>query len=338
MPRASLRAAVLGAGAWGTALADLLARSGHQTRLWAFEPEVAQAVNQEHANPVFLPGFGLHPELKASSELEPVLAGAQMVVLVMPSHVYRAVLGQAAPHLPAGAPVVTCSKGIEDRTGYTMCQVAAEVLDQGQHTRLAALSGPSFAKEVAAHAPTAVTVGAYEPKVAQAVQAAFAGPRFRVYTSSDVTGVELGGAVKNPLAIAAGMVAGLELGHNVMSALITRGLAEMTRLALALGAEPATMAGLAGLGDLVLTCTGGLSRNRTVGARLAQGETVEEITASMRQVAEGVKNTSTVLALAGRHGVEMPIIEAVRGVFEQRLAPLQALDELMTREPKPEVY
>jgi len=334
----NLKAAVIGAGAWGTALADLLARSDHWVELWAYEPEVAQAVNEQHANPVFLPGFTLHDNLRASSDLARVLGGAELVVLVMPSHVFRAVLSQAAGVLPPDAPVVACSKGIEDKTGYTMHQVAAEVLGEGGHSRLAALSGPSFAKEVAADAPTAVTVASREPAVAQAVQAAFAGPRFRVYTSSDVIGVELGGAVKNPLAIAAGMVAGLKLGHNVMAAMITRGLAEMTRLGLAVGAKPATMAGLAGLGDLVLTCTGGLSRNRTVGTRLAQGETIEAITASMRQVAEGVKNTKTVLDLASRHGVEMPIIEAVRGVLHEGLTPLQALHELMTREPKPEVY
>ncbi|MCF8034964.1 MAG: NAD(P)-dependent glycerol-3-phosphate dehydrogenase [Desulfarculaceae bacterium] len=334
----SLKATVLGAGAWGTALADLLARSGHQVKLWAYEPEVALAVSQEHANPVFLPGFTLHDNLEGENDMPAALDGAELVVLVMPSHVFRSVLSQAAPSLPPAAPVVACSKGIEDKTGYTMHQVAAEVLGEGEHSRLAALSGPSFAKEVAAGAPTAVTVASNETSVAEAVQAAFAGPRFRVYTSRDVTGVELGGAVKNPLAIAAGMVAGLELGSNVMAAMITRGLAEMTRLGLALGAKSATMAGLAGLGDLVLTCTGGLSRNRTVGTRLAQGETIDQITGSMRQVAEGVKNTSTVLALAERHGVEMPIIEAVRGVLEQKLAPMDALNELMSRDPKPEVY
>ncbi|MCB2228916.1 MAG: NAD(P)-dependent glycerol-3-phosphate dehydrogenase [Desulfarculaceae bacterium] len=335
---ANLAATVIGAGAWGTALADLLARSGHWVKLWAYEPEVAEAINNSHANPVFLPGFTLHDNLRGSSDLAEALGGAELVVLVMPSHVFRMVLGQAAPHLPAGVPVVACSKGIEDVTGYTMCQVAAEVLSEDEHSRLAALSGPSFAKEVAADAPTAVTVASAEGAIAEAVQAAFAGPRFRVYTSRDVTGVELGGAVKNPLAIAAGMVAGLKLGSNVMAAMITRGLAEMTRLALALGAEPATMAGLAGLGDLVLTCTGGLSRNRTVGTRLAQGESIDQITSSMRQVAEGVKNTHTVLALADRHGVEMPIIEAVRAVLEQRTTPMQALHELMSRDPKPEVY
>ncbi|MCB2193206.1 MAG: NAD(P)-dependent glycerol-3-phosphate dehydrogenase [Deltaproteobacteria bacterium] len=333
-----LRATVVGAGAWGTALADHLARAGHEVRLWAYEPEVAQAINDEHSNPVFLPGVELHPELTGHNDLAQALTGAELVVLVMPTHVFRAVLGRAAPHLPVGANIVTCSKGIEGDTGFTMCQVAADVLPAEHQSNLAALSGPSFAKEVAAGAPTAVTVAAERPEVAEAVQAAFAGPRFRVYTSSDIVGVELGGAVKNPLAIAAGMVAGLELGHNTMSAMITRGLAEMTRLGLSLGADMATLGGLAGMGDLVLTCTGALSRNRTVGTRLAKGESIDQITSSMRQVAEGVKNTSTILALARRQGVEMPIIEAVKRVLDQETTPEQALDELMTREPKPEHY
>ncbi|MBU1156437.1 MAG: NAD(P)-dependent glycerol-3-phosphate dehydrogenase [Proteobacteria bacterium] len=334
----SLKVTVLGAGAWGTALADHLARAGHEVRLWAYESEVAQAINDEHANPVFLPDFKLHPELEGTSDMDRALTGAGLVVLVMPTHVFRTVLGQAAPHLPAQADIVACSKGIEGETGFTMCQVAADVLAPEHRAHLAALSGPSFAKEVAGGAPTAVTVASERPEVAQAVQAAFAGPRFRVYTSGDIIGVELGGAVKNPLAIAAGMVAGLELGHNTMSAMITRGLAEMTRLGLSLGADMATMGGLAGMGDLVLTCTGALSRNRTVGTRLAKGETIDQITSSMRQVAEGVKNTDTILALARRKGVEMPIIEAVKRVLDQETTPEQALDELMTREPKPEHY
>lgn len=334
----NLKVTVVGAGAWGTALADHLARQGHRARLWAYEPEVAQAINDKHANPVFLQGIDLHPELEGTSDLAQALSGAELVVLVMPSHVFRTVLSQAAPHLPAQADIVACSKGIEGQTGFTMCQVAADLLATEHHAHLAALSGPSFAKEVAGGAPTAVTVAAERPQVAQAVQAAFAGPRFRVYTSGDLVGVELGGAVKNPLAIAAGMVAGLELGHNTMSAMITRGLAEMTRLGLSLGADMATLGGLAGMGDLVLTCTGALSRNRTVGTRLAKGETIDQITSSMRQVAEGVKNTDTILALAGRHGVEMPIIEAVKRVLARETTPEEALDELMTREPKPEHY
>jgi glycerol-3-phosphate dehydrogenase (NAD(P)+) len=333
-----IKAAVIGAGAWGTALAQQLARCGQQVTIWAYEPEVAQAINDQHENTVFLPGLPLHQSLSASSDLVQVLAGAELVVLVMPSHVYRTVLGQAAEHLPERAVIVSCSKGIEADTGYSMCEVAADALPKSFHRRLAALSGPSFAKEVAAGAPTAVTVASRDQAAANTVQQAFAGPLFRVYTSPDLVGVELGGAVKNPLAIAAGMVVGLELGHNAMAATITRGLAEMTRLALAKGGQMATMAGLAGLGDLVLTCTGSLSRNRTVGSRLAQGESIDQITTSMRQVAEGVKNTRTVLALAQRSGVDMPIIKAVHSVIYEGKAPIDALYELMGRELKPESY
>ncbi len=327
-----LKACVIGAGSWGTALAHHLASAGHRVCLWAYEPEVAQAVNQEHQNPVYLPEVNLHPALASSSDLAQALGGAELVVLVMPSHVFRRVLGQAAPHLPARALVVSCAKGIEQDTGYTMCEVAEEVLDKSFHRRLCCLSGPSFAKEVAKGVPTAVTVASRVAEVAQRAQLAFATPLFRVYTSPDLVGVELGGAVKNPLAIAAGMVAGLKLGHNTLAALITRGLAEMTRLAMARGGQLATLSGLAGLGDLVLTCTSPQSRNFGVGVRLARGEGIEEIKASMRAVAEGVHNTQTVLGLAEQAQVEMPIIRAVHGVIYRGQHPRQALHELMSRE------
>ncbi len=331
-----LRTAVLGAGAWGTALAGHLARAGHQVALWAYEPEVVQAVNREHRNPLFLPGFTLPAAVAAHGRMDQALAGAELVALTMPSHVFRAVLRQAAPALPLEALLVSCAKGIEADTGYTMCEVAADVLPKEQHRRLACLSGPSFAKEVAAGMPTAVTVASRQLATARQVQLAIATSGFRVYTSPDVTGVELGGAVKNPLAIAAGMVAGLGLGHNTLAALITRGLAEMMRLAGALGGQPQTLAGLSGLGDLVLTCTGELSRNRTVGFRLGKGESMEAILAGARTVAEGVRNTLTVRALAQRLGVEMPIVAAVHDVIYQGVAPNQALAGLMARELKAE--
>jgi glycerol-3-phosphate dehydrogenase (NAD(P)+) len=264
------------------------------------------------------------------------LAGADLVLLVMPSHVFRQVLSQAAPHLPLTALVVSCTKGIELETNYTMCEVAEEVLEKSFHRRLCCLSGPSFAKEVAKGVPTAVTVGSRVAEVGQRVQLAFATDVFRVYTSPDLTGVELGGAVKNPLAIAAGMVTGLKLGHNTLAALITRGLAEMTRLAMARGGQLATLSGLAGLGDLVLTCTSPQSRNYSVGVRLAQGESIEQITSSMPNVAEGVRNTRTVLHLAEQAQVEMPIIQAVYRVIYQGQHPRQALHELMTRDLKAE--
>jgi len=332
-----LKVAVIGAGSWGTALAGLLAGAGHAVRIWAFEPEVAEAINLEHMNHVFLPGVNLPENLSASNYLEHALAGADLAVLVMPSHVFREVLTQAAPHIPENAILVSCAKGIED-TGLTMCQVAKDVLPEVFHHRLCCLSGPSFAKEVAAGAPTAVTVASHDAEIARQVQIAFSTKRFRVYTSFDLIGVELGGAVKNPLAIAAGMCAGLELGHNAMAALITRGLAEMTRLSLALGGQIATLAGLAGLGDLVLTCTGELSRNRTVGVRLAQGEALNSIIYSTKTVAEGVLNTKTVLALAQRQKVDMPIIAGVYQVLYEGKTPQAILNDFMSRDLKPEHY
>lgn len=333
-----LIACVVGAGSWGTALAHHLAGAGHQVRLWAYEPQVAEAINQQHENPVFLPGVPLNPAIVAHGDLAAALDGAGLVVLVMPSHVFRAVLSQAAPHLPGQALVVSCTKGVELDSNYTMCEVAEEVLEKPFHRRLCCLSGPSFAKEVARGVPTAVTVASRVPEVAQRVQLAFATSNLRVYTSPDLTGVELGGAVKNPLAIAAGMVAGLQLGHNTLAALITRGLAEMTRLAMARGGQLATLSGLAGLGDLVLTCTSPQSRNYSVGARLALGESIDQITASMANVAEGVRNTRTVLRLASQAQVEMPIIQAVYRVIYQGQPPRQALHQLMTRDLKAELY
>jgi glycerol-3-phosphate dehydrogenase (NAD(P)+) len=317
-------------------LAKHLAGAGHPVRMWAYEPEVARTISQDHENPVFLPGFSLPENLTASNGLAEALAGARLVVMVVPSHVYRPVLERAAEHIPAEAVLVSCSKGIEQDTGFTMLEVAEDVLAKRHARSLCCLSGPSFAKEVAAGVPTAVTVASRSARAARAVQLAFATPVFRVYTGPDVVGVELGGAVKNPLAIAAGMVAGLGLGHNSLAALITRGLAEMTRLSQAKGGQVATLSGLAGLGDLVLTCTGDLSRNRAVGFRLGRGEAITEITQSMQMVAEGVHNTKTVRALAREHGVEMPITEAVHQVIYQDLSPTDALQGLMTRELKAE--
>lgn len=331
-----LRVAVLGAGSWGTALAHHLAGAGHTVSLWAFEPPVAQAVNQDHENPTFLAGVPLNPALRATAELPQAVAGAELVVLVMPSHVFRVVLAQAAPHLDPGALVVSCAKGIEQDSNYTMCEVAEEVLDKAFHRHLCCLSGPSFAQEVARGVPTAVTVASRAAETAERVQRAFATSLLRVYTSPDLAGVELGGAVKNPLAIAAGMVAGLGLGSNTLAALITRGLAEMTRLAMARGGQLATLSGLAGLGDLVLTCTSSQSRNYSVGQRLAQGKSIQEITGSTASVAEGVRNTRNVLQLAAEARVEMPIIQAVSQVIYQGQHPRQALHELMSRELKAE--
>ncbi|KMY68660.1 glycerol-3-phosphate dehydrogenase [Desulfocarbo indianensis] len=336
MTNQTCKVSVIGAGSWGSALAKHLAGVGHEVRLWALEPEVAQAINQENSNPVFLPGFTFPDNVTAFNDLATALQGAQAVVMVVPSHFFRQVLSQAAPHLPTEAAFVSCTKGIEADTGFTMCEVAEDVLPKDFHRSLCCLSGPSFAKEVAAGAPTAVTVASRSARKAQMVQKVFAAPMFRVYTSPDLVGVELGGAIKNPLAIAAGMVSGLGLGHNTLAALITRGLAEMTRLSQAKGGQLATLSGLAGLGDLVLTCTGDLSRNRTVGSRLGRGETIEAITSSTKMVAEGVINTKTVRALAGESGVEMPLTQAVYQVIYEGRKPLEVLRELMTRELKAE--
>ena len=338
MTEAKSSISVVGAGSWGTSLACHLGRAGHMVKLWAYEPEVAQAVNQHHENQKFLPNYLLGENVSCFTNFEEALYGSKMVLLVMPSHVYRLVLGQAAPHLAAGAILVSCSKGIEQNTGYTMCEVAEDVLNKEFHRSLCCLSGPSFAKEVAAGQATAVTVACRDERIAKKVQVAISTPTFRAYTSPDLVGVELGGAVKNPLAIAAGMVAGLGLGHNTVAALITRGLAEMMRLARAKGGQSATLSGLAGLGDLVLTCTGDLSRNRTVGFRLGQGEGIKDITSSMEMVAEGVHNTRTIRELAQSLEVEMPIVNAVYDVIYQKQPPQEALFNLMSRDLKPEHY
>jgi glycerol-3-phosphate dehydrogenase (NAD(P)+) len=330
--------AVIGAGAWGTALAAHLRGLGAAVRLWAYEPEVADAVTLKRENPLYLPGVSLPSGILATTDLQEALTGTCMVLLVMPSHVFRPVLIEVAPHLSEQAPIIACAKGIEESSGFTMCQVARDVLPESHHPYLCCLSGPSFAKEVASGIPTAVVVASKSQAVAVSVQLGFSSPAFRAYTSSDLTGVELGGAVKNPLAIAAGMCEGLGMGHNTLAAMVTRGLAEMSRLSLALGGMPETTAGLSGLGDLTLTCYGDLSRNRQVGIRLGKGENIRDIKASMHNVAEGVINTKTVLALADKVGVEMPIVTAVYQVIYQGLEPMTALNALMTRGLKPEHY
>ncbi len=330
--------AVIGGGAWGTALAQLMAGVGRDVRLWALEPEVAEEINSRRTNSLFLPGVELSGHIEASSNLEDVVPGAGAVFMVCPSHAFREVVGRVGGLLADGAAVVCCSKGLEEGSCYTMTEVARDVLPARFHSRLAVLSGPSFAAEVARGVPTAVTVASHDPAVAREIQALVATPRFRAYTTTDVVGLELGGAVKNPLAIAAGMVGGLGLGANCLAALITRGLAEMSRLVKAKGGQERTMAGLGGLGDLVLTCTSTQSRNYTVGMRLARGESLEEILGSMRAVAEGVRNTPVVLELARRVGVEMPIVEAVGEVLGGRLTPARALERLMARELKEEFY
>ena len=329
---------VIGAGNWGTALANLLAKKGSPVRLWAFEPDVAEAINARHENPRYLRGVQLHPALRATTDLADAVTGAAFVVSVSPAQHVRTVLGRVAPDLPPDALLVSASKGIEKSTLHTMAEVLLEVLPEGTARHASFLSGPSFALEVAREQPTAVTVASLDEDAAAHVQRLFQTSYFRVYTTADVTGVELGGALKNVIALAAGMAAGLGLGHNAIAALITRGLAEMGRLGEALGAERQTLAGLAGMGDLILTCTGDLSRNRYVGVELGRGRTLNDILSGMDMVAEGVDTARAAHALAQRVGIEMPIVAEVHAVlFEGRTAP-EALENLMLREPKPEVW
>lgn len=332
-----MKAAVLGAGSWGTALSMVLAEKGHAVRLWSYEPEVAASVNRRSINP-YLEGVTLPSGIRAYDDMAGALAGAELVLSVSPSQVVHSVLETARPHVPDDAIIVSASKGIELESLRRMDQIWADVLGDAVRDRFAVVSGPSFAKEVAEREPTAVVVASREEGVRLTVQAALQTPWFRVYTTPDVIGVELGGALKNVVALAAGMTAGLGYEHNTAAALITRGLAEITRLGVAMGARQATFYGLAGMGDLVLTCTGGLSRNRTVGYRLGQGEPLDRILAEMTAVAEGVKVASAVHTLARKHDVEMPIAEQVYAILEEGRTPAEALEELMLREPKPEEW
>ena len=325
--------AVIGAGAWGTALADLLARNGHPVALWAHEPDVAASINEERENRRFLAGARLDAGIRATTDLREAVEGASLVCVVTPSHVLRSIVRAAAPHFEHGSTVCVATKGIEADTLALMGDVVAE--EAAGHP-VVALSGPSFASEVAARQPTAIVAASNDEAASAMVQEAFSNTRFRVYTHDDVIGVELGGSLKNVMAVAAGIVEGVGLGFNSRAALITRGLAEMTRLGNALGATPATFAGLAGMGDLVLTCTGSLSRNRAVGVAVGQGATLEEALAGKETVAEGVTTTRSAHALAAREGVEMPIVATVhRILFDGHPARLAVID-LMSRELRAE--
>jgi glycerol-3-phosphate dehydrogenase (NAD(P)+) len=334
------RIAIIGAGAWGTGLAMVLGRKkGHAVRLWANELDVCESIAKSHVNERFLPGFTLSESVRATNDLANALQGADVVVSVMPSQYCRSLFARMAPNLRPETLFVSCTKGLEDRTLLRMTEVIADVLLARNITpRVGALSGPSFAKEVARGDPTAVTIASTDSELARVVQDAFSDSRFRVYTNDDVIGVELGGALKNIIAIAAGVCAGLGLGHNSAAALITRGLAEIARLTVACGGRLDTMAGLAGLGDLVLTCTGDLSRNRSVGVELGQGRRLRDIIAGMHgTVAEGVFTTKAAVGLAQKKGVEMPITEQMYAILEDGKPPQQAIEELMTRAAKREV-
>lgn len=330
------RIAVIGAGSWGTALAGRLAAKGHDTLLWAFEPELVDEINTRHTNRLYLPGIPLHPTLACTGNLKEAVSGRDIVLLVTPVQVMRSVLKQLAPHLSADTVIANASKGIELDTLLSVSRICTELLGEETLLRYVALSGPTFAREVAQELPSLIVAASRSVESAQRVQTALSGPSLRVYTNSDVVGVELGGAVKNVIAIAAGICDGLGFGFNARAALITRGLVEMNRLGQAMGADSATFAGLAGMGDLVLTCTGDLSRNRTVGFKLGQGQRLADILAEMRMVAEGVKSAESVYQLARRMGTEMPIVEKTYQILHEDKPARQAVMELMARDLKAE--
>jgi glycerol-3-phosphate dehydrogenase (NAD(P)+) len=328
------RIAVMGGGAWGTAIAlSLVRRGGHAVTLWAHSSDVAADIRGSGENKAFLPGVPIPRQIVVTSDPEEALRHAEIVVSVMPSHHVRASYELFAPHLNSEQLLVSATKGVEDETYLRTSQVIADVLSQHRlNLRCGVLSGPSFAQEVAAGSPTAVTIAAADAALASLVQREFGSGTLRLYTNDDVTGVELGGALKNVIAIAAGIVAGLGLGHNSTAALITRGIAEVTRLAVACGGRRETLAGLSGIGDLVLTCTGALSRNRWVGIELGKGRRLPEVLSDLHgKVAEGVRTTSAALGLAKQHGVEMPIAEQVEAILRAEKNPRQAMQDLMGR-------
>jgi glycerol-3-phosphate dehydrogenase (NAD(P)+) len=332
------RIAVLGSGAWGTALAlSLHRRGGHQLTLWAHSPEAAREIVEPGENTLFLPGFPIPPEIVVTGDNSAV-ANAEIVVSVVPSEFLRSTFARLLPHLHPGQIVVSATKGVEDRTFLRMTEViAASLAETGLILPIGALSGPSFALEVAQGQPTAVTVAFDDPAISAFVQQEFSSESLRLYTSTDVIGVELGGALKNVIAIAAGVASGVGLGYNSAAALMTRGIAEITRLAVACGGRRETLAGLSGAGDLVLTCTGSLSRNRTVGQALGQGRKLPEILAGLGgKVAEGVLTTRAALGLARRHGIEMPITEQMELILNEGKDPREAIKDLMLRPGKGE--
>jgi glycerol-3-phosphate dehydrogenase (NAD(P)+) len=327
--------AVLGAGSWGTTLANLLAAKGDTVRIWAYESDVVEAINQRHENPAFLAGVPLDPRLHAFADPREAVSGAPVIVSAPPSHAVRSVVSGLRGEVRPGPLVVSATKGIETDTLAFMSSVFQECLPEA---RFAALSGPSFALEVCQGQPTLVVAAAKEEATAQDVQRIFSTSRFRVYSHDDVLGVELAGALKNVIAIAAGILEGLGMGHNPRAALITRGLAEITRLGIALGASPLTFAGLAGMGDLILTTTGDLSRNRALGVALAQGQSLADYRAAHRSVAEGANTSRAGVALGARAGVELPITQKVCEVLFSGKPARDGVAELMARELKAEQW
>jgi glycerol-3-phosphate dehydrogenase (NAD(P)+) len=332
------RIGVVGAGSWGTALANLLAVNGFEIDLWVYETDVCDQITNERENKVFLPGFTLEPNLNATNDIEKVVRDKDILLLVVPSHLMRETGNKISKMVSKDCIIVTASKGIENVTHLTMVDIIKETIGHIPEKNLCVLSGPSFAKEVAQKLPTVVTVASKDIVVAEYIQHIFANPYFRVYTNNDTVGVELGGAIKNVIAIAAGITDGLGLGLNTRAALITRGLVEMKRLGDVLGANPHTFAGLSGVGDLLLTCTGSLSRNHTVGFKLGSGKKLKEILSEMRMVAEGVKTTKSVYNLSKKLGIELPICDEIYNIIYNDEDPAASVQRLMTRALNTEIY
>ncbi len=332
-----MKIGVIGGGSWGTALAKLLCDNGHDIKLWCYEQELVDDINTKHENTFYLAGHTLPNTLVATNDIEECITGQELILSVPPSHVLRRVISDVAHLFPQGVPIVSATKGIENETLMLVSDILEDVLPQHCQPYLCYLSGPSFAKEVVARKPTAVTVASYNHKLAAHVQRVFSNEMFRCYTSFDVPGVEVGGALKNVIAIASGAISAMELGHNASSGMITRGLNEITRLAVRLGANPLTLSGLAGMGDLVLTCTGGLSRNRTLGFKLGEGMTLQQILDDMNMVAEGVKTSQSVFDLSKKMGVEMPISEQVYYVIHEDKNVHTAVKDLLSRDLKREM-
>ena len=328
--------AVIGAGAWGTTLANLLAQKGYHVTLWVHGPGLAEAIARERVNSLYLPEIPLHPGVTPTADFATAAHGVEIFVSVVPSHVTRTVWQELGPLIPAKSLLISASKGIEVESLLTMSQVLQTTIPSEKHVDIAVLSGPSFAREVSRQVPTAVVTASGNRAVAETVQQLFSTPVFRVYTNMDVLGVEIGGALKNVMAIAAGVCDGLDFGYNARAALITRGLAEIAQLGVALGARAPTFAGLSGMGDLVLTCTGNLSRNHTVGVQLGEGKKLQDILQQMRAVAEGVTTAGSAVGLGAKYQVEMPIAEKIYALLHDQIRPREAVTALMTRALKQE--
>ena len=324
-----MKIAVMGGGSWGTALARLLAGKGHDLSLWVYEKEVVASIRNQHENKTYLPGVRLPKTLFASSNIEEVLSDAKWVLFAVPSHVAREVLAQMSPYLASNVPIISATKGIERKSLMLMSEVICESLGRNETDQIAVLSGPSFAQEVALEHPTAVSLAATDRRLAARIQTVFATPFFKLFLSPDLIGVQLGGALKNVIALAAGGSDGLGFGYNTKAVLMTRGLSEMARLGIAMGADINTFYGLSGMGDLFLTCSGALSRNRKVGQEIGSGKSLERILKEMKMVAEGVYTTESAYALSQKYQVEMPIVYEIHRVLFEGKSPRQAVMDLM---------